>query len=160
MAEEYQKKFNDIPLPPPESLLPPSKSTSNGFSKNFGMKPPRKVPATSVTKQKNSQQTNETNEVKETITETTTTTTATTVPEPNDRKLQIFVSFFELLGKNASDLLNEKKPIAILEDKFGEIQLSGILEKQVSLLSFHLFLLMCYTIYFLKDEKDIYNRRI
>ena len=50
----------------------------------------------------------------------------------SERKLKIFVSFFELLGKNAFDLLADKNPISILEDKFGAIQLLGITERQVS----------------------------
>jgi hypothetical protein len=63
---------------------------------------------------------------------TTTTSSTTEQPQQEPHKLKIFVSFFELLGKNAYDLLCEKKPIAILEDRFGDIQLAGIEERQVS----------------------------
>ena len=58
--------------------------------------------------------------------------TQQTQQQSEDRKLQIHVAFFEILGKNVYDLLADKNPIQILEDKFGSIQLAGVAERQVS----------------------------
>jgi hypothetical protein len=204
MAEEYQKKFKDIPLPAPESLLPATPSTSPNYASadrwiyknpkgSVANKPGTNGPVQKrlrpqTTKQKQetqqiqqtqqaqqAQQAQQTQETQQTeqpqitqqaqqtgqaqITQETQQTeaqkteqaqqtqqmqeaqqteetqkvqeTQTQDTEEQKRKLRIFVSFFELLGKNAFDLLADKNPISILEDKFGNIQLAGIVEKQI-----------------------------
>eukprot|EP00026_Physarum_polycephalum_P004301 Phypoly_transcript_04319.p1 GENE.Phypoly_transcript_04319~~Phypoly_transcript_04319.p1 ORF type:complete len:665 (+),score=140.64 Phypoly_transcript_04319:83-2077(+) len=225
LAEEYQKKFKDIPLPSPDSLLPPSSSSLHKSKKtNTSTAPQNKKlrsyapskPITTTTRKplatlanlktqpkaktretqeapsaQETQETQETQEMQETAetqatqqtqktrqihgeqqnndaqrtqetqetqqtqeppiptqktletnqmlnnTSTESTTQTSNIQdtqkesETAKRKLRIFVSFFELLGKNAFDLLAEKKPISILEDKFGDIQLAGIVERQI-----------------------------
>ncbi len=39
------------------------------------------------------------------------------------------MSFFEIYGGKVSDLLNEKKKLAIMEDAKGKIQVQGLDEK-------------------------------
>jgi len=45
---------------------------------------------------------------------------------------QIYMTIVDLAGNSAFDLLNERTPISILEDAFGETQLEGAAEYQVS----------------------------
>ncbi|KAJ3171837.1 hypothetical protein HDU87_008225 [Geranomyces variabilis] len=42
------------------------------------------------------------------------------------------LSFVELMGKQAFDLLSDKKPVSILEDVFGAVHLSGAAEEPVT----------------------------
>ncbi|KAI8592624.1 P-loop containing nucleoside triphosphate hydrolase protein [Geranomyces variabilis] len=42
------------------------------------------------------------------------------------------LSFVELMGKQAIDLLSDKKPVSILEDVFGAVHLSGTVEEPVT----------------------------
>ncbi|KAJ3154367.1 hypothetical protein HDU89_008435 [Geranomyces variabilis] len=42
------------------------------------------------------------------------------------------LSFVELMGKQAFDLLSDKKPVSILEDVFGAVHLSGTVEEPVT----------------------------
>ena len=44
-------------------------------------------------------------------------------------ELQLTVSFFEIYGGKCYDLLNNKAPLAILEDKNNNIQVQGLVEK-------------------------------
>ncbi|KAL2061256.1 hypothetical protein VTL71DRAFT_7529 [Oculimacula yallundae] len=44
----------------------------------------------------------------------------------------IYVSVFDLAGNVASDLLNDRRKISVLQDSFGESQLVGALEPKVS----------------------------
>eukprot|EP00357_Protocruzia_adherens_P002018 CAMPEP_0115024786 /NCGR_PEP_ID=MMETSP0216-20121206/33511_1 /TAXON_ID=223996 /ORGANISM="Protocruzia adherens, Strain Boccale" /LENGTH=543 /DNA_ID=CAMNT_0002399043 /DNA_START=69 /DNA_END=1700 /DNA_ORIENTATION=- len=46
--------------------------------------------------------------------------------------LKIFVSCFELLGNEASDLLNNHSPVQILEDTFGQVNIKDALEFEVN----------------------------
>jgi len=48
--------------------------------------------------------------------------------ENGSSHLEVYLSFFELLGDNCSDLLNKGAPIEIREDKFGQIQTNGCQE--------------------------------
>jgi hypothetical protein len=177
VADEYQQKFSEIPLPSPESLLPShterpitSQYDNNQpkYKKATSSIPRARKPLTSRTalKKQPKQETQQTKETQRVLHETQQSkemqqthetehlkdmpqTQETQIPQENqtkdtpqllgpqtqqneNRKLRIFVSFFELLGKNAFDLLADKNPISILEDKFGEIQLAGIVERQVS----------------------------
>jgi kinesin family protein 2/24 len=43
-----------------------------------------------------------------------------------------YMSFFEIYGGKASDLLNDKKKLAIMEDAKGKIQVQGLEEKPAS----------------------------
>ncbi|KAL5339414.1 P-loop containing nucleoside triphosphate hydrolase protein [Aspergillus crustosus] len=52
------------------------------------------------------------------------------VNQESQRKIHI--SFVELTGNSAYDLLNDRAPFQILEDAFGETQLAGAVEKHVS----------------------------
>ncbi|KAL3472539.1 P-loop containing nucleoside triphosphate hydrolase protein [Aspergillus californicus] len=45
---------------------------------------------------------------------------------------EIYVSFVELAGNSAYDLLNDRAPCQILEDAFGTTQLSGIVEEHAT----------------------------
>lgn len=45
---------------------------------------------------------------------------------------RFFLSFFELFGSQSSDLLNNHEPVSIMEDKFGDIQIPGLKEVQVT----------------------------
>ncbi|KAK5989505.1 Diatom spindle kinesin-1 [Cladobotryum mycophilum] len=47
-------------------------------------------------------------------------------------KRELYVSIIELAGNAAHDLLNERRPVSVLEDSFGVVQLAGALEKHVS----------------------------
>ncbi|KAJ3173160.1 hypothetical protein HDU88_004621 [Geranomyces variabilis] len=44
---------------------------------------------------------------------------------------EFMLSFVELMGKQAFDLLSDKKPVSILEDVFGAVHLSGTVEEPV-----------------------------
>jgi kinesin family protein 2/24 len=43
--------------------------------------------------------------------------------------MSLSVSFFEIYGGKCYDLLNNKSPLAILEDKNNNIQVQGLVEK-------------------------------
>lgn len=49
-----------------------------------------------------------------------------------DRIFKIHVSFFELLGKEAFDLLNDRSPVRILEDVHGSVQIPGLTEYEIN----------------------------
>lgn len=45
---------------------------------------------------------------------------------------KFYLSFFELIGNETSDLLNNRAPVRILEDRFGNVQYQGILEETIT----------------------------
>ncbi|RUS27781.1 P-loop containing nucleoside triphosphate hydrolase protein, partial [Jimgerdemannia flammicorona] len=58
---------------------------------------------------------------------------ATIAQEPDSiAGFKFYLSFFELLGSNASDLLNERAVVHILEDRFGNVQYQGIHEEPIT----------------------------
>lgn len=50
----------------------------------------------------------------------------------NDKKFDIFVSFFEIYSEKLYDLLNERNKLQVLEDKNQVVQIHGLEEKIVS----------------------------
>ncbi|KAI9193152.1 P-loop containing nucleoside triphosphate hydrolase protein, partial [Polychytrium aggregatum] len=53
------------------------------------------------------------------------------IPGASHDDFEIHLSFFEILGKNAVDLLSERAPVKILEDHFRAIQVLGAREVHV-----------------------------
>ncbi|KAI9105625.1 P-loop containing nucleoside triphosphate hydrolase protein [Phlyctochytrium arcticum] len=52
----------------------------------------------------------------------------TSQTDPFDSDFTFKLSFFELFGSQGFDLLNERAPLSILEDKFGQIQVHPVTE--------------------------------
>lgn len=52
--------------------------------------------------------------------------------EAGNSVLKIFVSFFQLLGKEATDLLDASQSVTIGENKFGKVEVKGNLEKEIT----------------------------
>ncbi|RKP04767.1 P-loop containing nucleoside triphosphate hydrolase protein, partial [Thamnocephalis sphaerospora] len=46
--------------------------------------------------------------------------------------IEMFMSIFELCGDSANDLLNEHRPVQILEDVVGDIQVTGLREERLA----------------------------
>ena len=49
----------------------------------------------------------------------------------NDKKFDIFISFYEIYGENVYDLLNGRNKLQVLEDKNQVVQIAGLEEKLV-----------------------------
>ncbi|KAJ1554711.1 hypothetical protein HK405_004275, partial [Cladochytrium tenue] len=52
--------------------------------------------------------------------------------DDNDTGLDIYVSYFELFGARAFDLLSDRQPVHILEDQFGAVHARNAHEEQVA----------------------------
>lgn len=48
------------------------------------------------------------------------------------KDMEIYASFYQLVGNDATDLLNEKKPIKIAEDQTGKVTFFELTEVKIS----------------------------
>jgi len=51
--------------------------------------------------------------------------------ESSTNSLKLYATFIQLLGNSASDLLDEDSKVDILEDRFGKVNITGAIEKEL-----------------------------